>query len=127
MIWAHKRQLKVQPDSYHKRDHKVVFRGESLMGAVDAAHRPHADCLQQQEGDEEENVEDNNRKRRREEDEFSESSSSFYGYPADSSIFQEQDLEGLSFEDENLEIQQNPIRRSERRSKKKRKKDFVYY
>lgn len=104
-------------------ERKVVFRGESV---VDAAQQ--ADCLSHEENDEvqQDRDEGNNGKRRREE-ELSDSDSSFYGFPADSFIFQEQTSDRLNFEDANSEIQENLVRKSERRSKKKRKKDFVYY
>lgn len=61
-------------------------------------------------------------KRRREED--SDSDSDFYGFAADSFVFQEVP----AFEDcERLSSAVKPIRKSNRRTKKRRKEEYVYY
>lgn len=61
------------------------------------------------------------RKRKRKED--SDSDSEFYGFAADSFVFQDAPV----FEESHLQTAVKPIRKSKRILKKRRKEDYVYY
>lgn len=90
IVWAHKRQLKIQPNSRRNFDLNYIFRGESQQcEPVETTQQPpdvlspHVEenqCLE---------LNSSSRKRRREEDELSDSSSSFYGFPSDSFIYRD--------------------------------------
>lgn len=106
MITAHKRQLKVSGDSRRKAGATFVFRGENI---------PH-----------------NSRKRRREQEAedaavVSEEEPDFYGFPAESFIFEEQTPIENQLGNFEITQQSKKYRRSERNAKKKRRSDFVYY
>lgn len=126
ILWAHKRQLKLQPNS--RRKYSYVFRGESSPFVSTEATQQPPDISPQHDENAQRFEFDKSRKRRREYDEdSSDSSSSFYGFPADSFIFRDLHENETVFGNDCADTQQNPIRKSSRRTKKKIKKDYVYY
>lgn len=147
VISAHRRQIKVPP---HHRARKRVVLHEEILGSTSTQpfasnENDTSSTRVQDEGEEaacsslagcgidsspvrddfvlQSSYRDSqpNSKRRREED--SDSDSDFYGFAADSFVFREIP----AFEDGSPSQAVKPIRKSNRRMKKRRKEDYVYY
>lgn len=102
--------------SAHKRQIKIPVCPRSNKPRVFVHHRGH-----------EPSTSDRSRKRRRELNE-SDSDSDFYGFAADSTIFDEPEMiTQPSARDPDQQEEQQTIRRSSRPTRKKKKPDFFYF
>lgn len=137
VVLAHKRQLKTLPVSRRKTSKLLVFQGEEnedhvyqpqqsisiLWSSCDNnSSSSNRQCMRSNSNNV---LQGNKRKRDDIEDVDSDSSSDFYGFAADSFIFAGEEGShaiGDVYERENI-----GIRKSKRKSKKRKHDDFIYY